>query len=98
MDIQKTNQYFENIKLVDENGNETWSARDLMGKLGYDRWENFLNVIKKAENACLNSGIDTTGHFRDVTKELIGANGATLYSREYRLRRSKNIGKFFYVL
>ena len=31
---------------------EYWLARDLMGLLGYSRWENFLEAIKRAENAC----------------------------------------------
>lgn len=87
MDIQKAKKHFEIIKSVDENGNETWSARDLMAKLGYDRWENFFNVIKKAAIACKNSGIDITGQFRATTKESIGGNGATIYAKNYRLTR-----------
>lgn len=43
-------------------------ARDLMGVLGYDRWENFIIVLDKAKISCKNSQIQDTDHFRDVTK------------------------------
>ncbi len=54
---------------------EYWYARDLQKVLGYERWENFINVIHKAKTACENSKIEITDHFRDVTKMvLIGSN------------------------
>ena len=47
---------------------EYWFARDLQKVLGYERWENFVNVIQKAKIACENSNIEISDHFRDVTK------------------------------
>lgn len=47
---------------------EFWFARDLQNLLGYDKWENFLNVIDKAKIACKNSGHDMHDHFPDVRK------------------------------
>ena len=54
-------------QVPDENV-EYWLARELMGLLGYSRWENFLEAIKRAENACSLQKIDLSYHFRDVTK------------------------------
>lgn len=85
LDIAK--RHFEIIKSVDEDGNESWSARDLMPRLGYDRWENFESVIKKAIRASENAGLDSMGQFREVTKPLLGANGAVQMIKDYRLTR-----------
>ena len=54
-------------QVPDENV-EYWLARDLMGLLGYSRWENFVEAIRRAENACLSQKIDKSFHFRGVTK------------------------------
>ena len=43
---------FENIKHIDEFGNEYWDARELMPLLEYSKWENFHKVIKRAMLAC----------------------------------------------
>ena len=60
------------IANVVENGDvEYWFARDLQKSLGYDRWENFINVIKKAKKTCDTLGIELCDHFRDVTKMVI---------------------------
>lgn len=85
IDIAK--KHFEIIKSVDENGTELWSARDLMSRLGYDKWDNFENVIKKAIQASVNSGIDPMGHFLAIRKESVGGNGAIIFSKDYRLTR-----------
>src|SRR3989338_825985 len=47
-------------------GIEFWYARDLQVLLGYDKWENFVNVIEKAKIACKNSGHDIKDHFPDL--------------------------------
>ena len=45
-----------------------WFARDLMGLLGYQRWENFQKVVQKAMVACEDSKNKVLDHFREVTK------------------------------
>ena len=55
---------------------EYWLARELMGLLGYSRWENFLEAIKRAENACYLQKIELSYHFRDVTKMIQLPKGA----------------------
>jgi DNA-damage-inducible protein D len=42
-------QIFEQVKRLDEYNNEYWTARELMILLGYNRWENFAEVLKKAQ-------------------------------------------------
>lgn len=59
---------FENIKRIDENGLEYWLARDLMQLLDYTQWRNFEDVVKKAQQACLQSGQVIHNHFADVSK------------------------------
>lgn len=55
-DLQKSENYgndmFEKIKRIDEEGREFWYARELMGALGYSKWENFNKVIQRAIEAC----------------------------------------------
>lgn len=75
-----TEQSFESIKHVNENGVEFWYARELMEVLGYSKWGNFVKVIDKARVACENSDISMPDDFADVGK--IVKAGAT----------SKNIG------
>ena len=43
-----TNSIFENIKHIDEYGNEYWFARELQKVLEYKDWRNFQKVIDKA--------------------------------------------------
>ena len=58
-----SNQNFEDIKHIDENGIEYWNARELQVVLDYKEWRKFENVIKKAIDACENSGISAFEHF-----------------------------------
>jgi len=57
-------------------GLECWSARDLQTLLGYNKWENFENVIQKAKSACINADEEVTNHFPDVRKMVSIGSGA----------------------
>jgi len=59
---------FETCARRTENGIEFWLARDLQQLLGYSKWDNFLNVLFKAQTACEVSGHTTADHFADVGK------------------------------
>ncbi len=48
-----TNNFFENIKYIDEYGNEYWYARELQKVLEYKDWRNFQKVIDKAVLAAI---------------------------------------------
>lgn len=69
------NEFNAISNILDDGRTEYWYARDLQKSLGYDRWENFVNVLNKAKTACEISGIEVADHFRDVTKMVtIGSN------------------------
>ena len=65
--IQSLAKDFES-HAIEIDGVECWFARDLQTPLGYDRWENFYNVVQKAKIACENAGNTVDDHFRDVRK------------------------------
>lgn len=73
-----TTKLFEDIKRIDEFGNEYWLARELMSVLGYSKWENFIKVIGKAINACKNSIINYKERFPDIRKTLEMPNNAVI--------------------
>ena len=78
---------FENIKQVNEYGQEFWYARDLQEVLEYKRWDKFLNVITKATQACSNSSNNISDHFAHVGKMVTLGSGATRAVEDYKLSR-----------
>lgn len=69
-------QTFESIKHINEDGQEYWLARELQPVFEYARWENFSKAIDRAKKACENTGFDVQDHFRDVTKMVALGSGA----------------------
>jgi DNA-damage-inducible protein D len=66
---------FERIKQIDPDGNEFWSARDLLEVLQYANYLKFKPVLLKAQIACENSGHDPSDHFYQAVKMVeIGSN------------------------
>ena len=65
--IDELFQKFEAACYLIEN-TECWSARELQTILGYAKWDNFLNAIEKAKNACEGAGERVQDHFADVGK------------------------------
>lgn len=78
---------FEDIKHVDENGNEYWEARELMKVLGYLKWSNFVSVMEKAKLACELSKKRVYEHFADVGKTSKMPNGGVKKILDYKLSR-----------
>lgn len=78
---------FDNAVNTTEENIEFWYARDLMGLLGYSRWENFEKAIKRATESCETSQIEPLNHFREVTKMVRLGSGAKRQIRDYMLTR-----------
>lgn len=76
-DIEKQhNSIFEQIRRIDENGNEFWSARDMAKVLEYSEYRHFIPVIEKAKEACRNSAQNFMDHFEDYLDMIeIGKGG-----------------------
>jgi len=74
--ITKLSKNFEDYA-HQENGIEFWFARELQILLGYDKWENFVNVIEKAKLACKTTGHEIEDHFPDVSKTIPMPKGAS---------------------
>lgn len=77
---------FEEIKHIDENGQEYWLARELQEVLGYTEWRNFSKVIDKAKISCKTSGEVENSHFVDVSK-MVESGVADIPVRDIRLTR-----------
>lgn len=73
---KKATTTFESIKRIDENGVEYWSSRDLARILEYADYRNFIAVINKAKEACINSGNEVLDHFGDITEMVVIGSGA----------------------
>ena len=87
-EISKYNEIiFEDIKHIDEYGNEYWYARELSKVLEYKDWRNFLKVLNKAKEACKNSGFKTNEQLVEVNKLSKRNNNATANIQDYKLSR-----------
>ena len=73
----ENHQTFEDIKQVDSNGTEFWYARALAKVLEYSDFRNFINVIDKAKEACINSGFEVVDHLVEVTEVVQGGSGVS---------------------
>ena len=82
-----TEKMFENIKHIDENGNEYWSARELQNVLQYKAWRKFEGVINKAKKACENSNIKVFEQFVGSDKLSKRANNTVVKIGDYKLSR-----------
>lgn len=86
-EIERLIAAFEAAAHFDEDGNEFWFARDLQGLLEYERWENFLSAIHRAQVACEGSGQSVPDHFRETTKMIELGKGAVREIEDIRLTR-----------
>ena len=86
--ITKSNQtIFEQIKRLDENNNEYWTARDLSKVLEYSVYRHFKPVIERAKEACKNSGFQIADHLEDVLHKVQIGSGAEREVEDVKLSR-----------
>jgi len=83
----KNNKTFEEIKHIDEYGEEFWYARELMKVLEYVQWRRFESVIDKAKRSCKTSGANVSDHFANVGKMVDIGSGASREQVDYKLTR-----------
>lgn len=74
-------------KMQHQNGVVFWYARELYPILGYARWENFETAINRAKDACKTTGAVVEDHFREVTKMIELAKGASREVIDIKLTR-----------
>jgi len=84
---KQTQTIFEQIKLMDENGNEYWSARDMSKILEYSEYRHFLPVLEKAKEACTNSKQEVADHFEEVLDMVRIGSGADRQIENIKLSR-----------
>ena len=87
MKNQNTYNTFENIKHIDDYGNEYWYAREFSKALEYSDWRNFLKVLNKAKEACKNSGFNIDEQLVEANKLSKRNNNATVNIQDYKLSR-----------
>ena len=86
--VEKYNeQIFENIKHVNEYGQEFWYARELQAALEYGKWSNFQKVISRAMEACSQAGNSIADHFAEVGKMVNLGSGSQREVDDFMLSR-----------
>jgi DNA-damage-inducible protein D len=86
--IDKSNYLtFEDLRQIDENGEEVWYARALSKLLGYSDFRNFLTVIEKAKKSCINSGNKVSKHLGDIAEVVEIGSGAKAQYPSFKLSR-----------
>jgi len=88
MDIEKwQSKKFEDIKHLDENGNEYWLARELQTVLGYNQWRRFSNAIDRAMISCRLNEQDPKYHFAGAGKMVSLGSESEREIEDFRLTR-----------
>ncbi|MEW2313730.1 phage antirepressor KilAC domain-containing protein [Streptomyces bauhiniae] len=73
--------------LLDHNGQERWSARDLQVLMGYEQWRPFDDTIQRARRTVEASGLDSHDHFAGARKVITGGRWGRQEAADYRLTR-----------
>jgi DNA-damage-inducible protein D len=74
-DTVKPFPILDQLKHINKQKQEFWSAHQLAAALGYANYRSFTSVIKRAKLACKNSGYHALEHFKDTTEKFIDAKG-----------------------
>lgn len=82
-----TTSIFEQIRRIDADGNEFWSARNLSKVLDYSDYRNFKSVIAKAIESCRNSGFEVEDHIVGFNDMVLIGSGAERQIDDIKLSR-----------
>ena len=82
-----TKKVFDDIKRIDEKGNEYWLARELMPLLEYTEWRKFKGAIDKAIINCKSSNNNTLDHFVVADKMVSIGSNTRRNITDYKLSR-----------
>jgi len=85
--LSELNKGFEEIKKIDENGVEYWTARELFPLLGYSEWRAFEVTIKRAQRAAQGSNQTIADHFGQLTKMVELGSNAKRETKDWKLDR-----------
>ena len=84
---EHTEKIFEDIKHIDEYGNEYWLARELQVAFEYKRWDKFCKVIENAKITCEKSKYAVSNHFSHLGKMINLGKGGKRKVEDYKLSR-----------
>lgn len=84
--IERNRLYLDGCARRDDDGVEYWLAREIMKPLGYARWENFSEALKRAMLSCETAEVPVAAHFREVTK-MVDSGVAKRPIVDYKLTR-----------
>ena len=80
-------EIFENLKHINEFGQEFWYARELQSALEYSQWRRFSDAIERAKTACEKSGHKVEEHFAGAGKSLAMPKGGERIIEDFALSR-----------
>ena len=82
-----TENVFDDIKHIDEYGNDYWLARELQNILGYNQWRSINDLIERAKVACKESKYNINNHFA-VQRKMVDIGSKTKRKvLDYKLSR-----------
>ncbi|MFC4334103.1 phage antirepressor KilAC domain-containing protein [Salininema proteolyticum] len=82
---------FDELRRVDRNGEDFWSARDLQAAAGYSSWQKFTDAIDRAAASLANMGVSPGGHIRyrrRERKQTVGFGTRTTQFEDVELTRT----------
>ena len=88
--VTLTHSFNTIVQQTPESDVEFWYARDLMTKLGYSKWQNFIKVVNKAKISCSNADGVVQNHFTDVSKMVKIGSGVEQHQRKKYARRTRH--------
>ena len=84
--INNTENIFESIRHIDDEGKEYWNARELQQALQYKEWRKCEGVIEKAKTACDRSQSPVESNFVQMDK-IVKTGISTKNIKDYKLSR-----------